>query len=102
MILSQLDGAISALAEQSDVPARKALAASAMGLFDVTIGATTLTKPSLSLAAKLFGLAVKSDGAEKGQLKAAAAHVARRAASLGGAHKELSARMQALLPGGKK
>ena len=98
-ILTQMDGLITQLAEQtSELAARKALATSAMSLFDVTLGAATLNKASLSLATKLFGLAVKSDAAQKGQLRAAIETVARRAAAQGGPHKELSARLQALMP----
>ena len=102
MILTKIDESLTALSEQtSDVAAKRALATSAISLFDVTLAATTLSKPSLSLAAKLFGLACKGEPA-KGQLKAAAAHVARRAKAQGGAYAELSARMQALMSPGKK
>ena len=103
-ILTQMDALITELSEvaKPDLAAKRALAASAFALFDVTLAATTLTKPSISLCAKLYGLAVKSEGAAPGQLKAAAATVARRAALHGGAHKELHTKMQALLPANKR
>ena len=103
-ILTQMDALITELSEvdKPDHAAKKALATSAMALFDVTIAATTLTKPSISLCTKLYGLALKSDAAEKGRLKAAAATVARRAAVHGGSYKELHTRLQALLPPNKR
>jgi hypothetical protein len=103
MILSQVEGSLSELVEQSDagdVPSQKALATFSVSLFELTLSSSVMTNSTAALAAKLYGFASKLEGAtvaEKAQLRGAAAHLGRLAASKGGKHADLYSRVQSLL-----
>ena len=112
-ILGQVDGAMGELAEraEAEAAAKRALVASAIGLFELVLGAAALSGVGEKLAVKLFGLAAKAASTrdEKAWLARLVEHVGAKAAQqqgLGGGgggaeaepYRKLRDKVGALLP----
>ena len=98
LILQELDATMAALGEKTDAASGRVLASTALGFFETALACAELTPATVSLASKLFGLACKSDYADKARLRGIHRHVSLLAKARGGAHEELRLKLSKVMP----